>query len=173
MTQLTDAGKLADSRPDHPMPSSPTVLEAAGEASVAEPPLPLGLSTLPARLLERHPTASPAMVQRSIEDAVRAFSDVRVRLYLPILIERSASEALRRGLSPDRRSWGTGDGPLSAGGAAPSDSSPPSTYRAIHRMRPARDLLDEGAQDVNAQQLANDMGRHDGLHDEAGALRWP
>jgi hypothetical protein len=74
------------------------------EASLAEPPLPKALAMLAARLHERHPSASAAMVRRSIDDAVRAFSEVRVRVYLPILIERSASEALRLAPSRDPRS---------------------------------------------------------------------
>jgi hypothetical protein len=69
---------------------------SAVEASVAEPQVLDALPLLAARLQERHPAASPAMVQRSLEDAVRALSTVRVRLYLPILIERSALEALRQ-----------------------------------------------------------------------------
>lgn len=46
------------------------------------------------RLLAEHPSASPAMVQHSIDDAIAAFRDARVQLFLPILIERAASASL-------------------------------------------------------------------------------
>ena len=68
---------------------------SAVDARRAEPRLLDALVLLAARLQERHPAASPATVQRSIDDAVRAFSSARVRVFLPILIERMASEALR------------------------------------------------------------------------------
>ena len=62
----------------------------------ALPRLPsLDTLVLGARLHARHPAASPEMVRRSIDAAVQVFSHARVRLYLPILIERAASETLR------------------------------------------------------------------------------
>jgi hypothetical protein len=49
---------------------------------------------LAAHLHALHPGASPAMVQRSIDEAKAMFSEARVRSFLPILIERAASAAL-------------------------------------------------------------------------------
>jgi hypothetical protein len=73
----------------------PQASGASAEApSVAEPQLLKALAVLAARLQERHPSASPAMIQRSIDDAIQAFNNVRIRQYLPILIERAASKAL-------------------------------------------------------------------------------
>ncbi|MET0144019.1 MAG: hypothetical protein ABW328_04425 [Ilumatobacteraceae bacterium] len=56
--------------------------------------------SLAARLHDRHPRATLAMVQRSIEDATARFTDAHVRLFLPILIERAASTALGAALCP-------------------------------------------------------------------------
>jgi hypothetical protein len=53
--------------------------------------LPLVVATVQ----RRHPTASIALVERSVYDAVQAFRDARVRQYLLILIERWASDAVR------------------------------------------------------------------------------
>jgi hypothetical protein len=64
-------------------------------SDIAPPPLLQALPRLAARLQARHPAASPAMVQSCIEVAVRSFDTARVRLYLPILVERSASDSLR------------------------------------------------------------------------------
>jgi hypothetical protein len=53
--------------------------------------LPLVVATVQ----RRHPTASIALVERCVYDAVQAFRDARVRQYLLILIERWASDAVR------------------------------------------------------------------------------
>jgi hypothetical protein len=72
-----------------------TLGSGSNGTGIAGPPVVQGLPLLAARLQKRHPRASPAMVQASIERAVRGFDDARVRLYLPILVERSASDSLR------------------------------------------------------------------------------
>jgi hypothetical protein len=48
-----------------------------------------------AAVQQRHPTASIALIERCIYDAVQTFRDACVRQYLPILIERCASDAVR------------------------------------------------------------------------------
>jgi hypothetical protein len=73
----------------------PQASRASAEApSVAEPQLLCVLAVLAARLQKRHPSASPAMIERSIDDAIQAFNNARIRQYLPILIERAASKTL-------------------------------------------------------------------------------
>ena len=52
------------------------------------------------RLRNRYPEAPPALIRRSIDDATCMFSDARVRLFLPILIERVATTALRQATEP-------------------------------------------------------------------------
>jgi len=79
----------------HLREASDTTGVAAGVAAGADSQLLNSLPRLAARLQARHPSASPAMVQSSIDDALGAFRTVRVRHFLPILIERTASEALR------------------------------------------------------------------------------
>jgi hypothetical protein len=76
------------------VPPLAVLARSTDEASVAEPQLLKALDLLAARLQERNPSASPAMIQHSIDDAIQAFSTVRIRLYLPILIERAVSKAL-------------------------------------------------------------------------------
>ena len=87
-----------------------THCSGTNEAGIADPPVLRASSLLAARLQERHPAASPAMVQSCIEVAVRSFDTARVRLYLPILVERSASDSLRHATHPsDQRTRRTVD----------------------------------------------------------------
>jgi hypothetical protein len=65
------------------------------EAAATETPELRALPMVVAAVQRRHPTASIALVERCIHDAVQTFRDARVRLYLPILIERLASDAVR------------------------------------------------------------------------------
>jgi len=74
----------------------------AGDAG-AERWRPEATISLAARLRDRYPDATPAMVQRSIDDATALFTDAHVRLFLPILIERAASAALGTALGPTCR----------------------------------------------------------------------
>ena len=76
--------------------AAPTTSPSPGESSIGEPPLERMVALLVARLQERHPTAPPALVRQTIDDAVERFSTARVRAFLPILIERTAAEALRQ-----------------------------------------------------------------------------
>jgi len=69
-------------------------LRRPGADARAERGQPDAVVSLAARLRDRHPGATPAMVRRSIEDATATFTDAHVRLFLPILIERAASTAL-------------------------------------------------------------------------------
>ena len=66
----------------------------------AEAPQPDHIAVLALRLQHLNPHASPSMVQRSIDDAIATFSGARVQQFLPILIERTASAALRLGAGP-------------------------------------------------------------------------
>lgn len=66
-----------------------TILEEVG------PALSGALPHVAARVEERYPTARPALIRRCVEDAASWFGEARVRLYLPVLIERRAVEALR------------------------------------------------------------------------------
>jgi len=69
-----------------------------GPDAGAGPPQPDAANALTTRLQARHLDASPAMVQHSIDQATALFRDARVRLFLPILIERAASAALAAAL---------------------------------------------------------------------------
>lgn len=69
--------------------------EVAVEPADIEPAVRRALPEIVARVRRRHPAASPEVVQRCIEAAMRQLQDARVRAYLPILIERSASASLR------------------------------------------------------------------------------
>lgn len=60
-----------------------------------EPGVRRALPEIAARVRRRHPAASAEVVQRCIDAAMQQFQDARVRAYLPILIERSASASLR------------------------------------------------------------------------------
>ena len=60
-----------------------------------EPELSKALIHVAASLRARYPTASPALVLHCIGIAFERFRDARVRHFLPILIERRASDALR------------------------------------------------------------------------------
>lgn len=71
---------------------------AAVEPVTVEPAVRRALPEIAARVRRRHPAASAEVVQRSIDSAMRQFQDARVRDYLPILIERVASAALRNEL---------------------------------------------------------------------------
>ena len=55
----------------------------------------LAITQILARILGRHPTAPPTLVQRCVDEAASHFRDARVQSYLPILIERRASDAVR------------------------------------------------------------------------------
>ena len=65
------------------------------EPAISEPLDLSGLPQVVTSVQKRHPLASPALVQRCIDDAVQGFKDARVRQYLRILIERQASDAVR------------------------------------------------------------------------------
>ncbi len=68
----------------------PQVSEASPAADGSHD-LPLIVASLRAR----YPDLDPAVVQRCVEAAAQRFEDARIRTFLPTLIERSASEALR------------------------------------------------------------------------------
>ena len=63
-----------------------------------EPALLRALPQLAACLKDRYPAASSALVKRCIDQAIVGFRDATVRKYLPILVERSAFDALRDAL---------------------------------------------------------------------------
>ena len=46
-------------------------------------------------LQQRHPTQSPALVQHCVDEAIRHYRGAAVQLYLSILVERRAADALR------------------------------------------------------------------------------
>ena len=73
----------------------------------ADRPSAASVEPLVAHLQGLHPEASQAMVERSIDDATAMFVHARVRLFLPILIERMASARLRAALGPDGDTGGT------------------------------------------------------------------
>jgi hypothetical protein len=57
-----------------------------------------------ASLQARYPTAPPALIRNCVGDAVSQLRDARIRLYVSILIERGAGEAVRDAIrSPARR----------------------------------------------------------------------
>jgi hypothetical protein len=58
------------------------------------------VQSLAVRLDDCYLAVSPAMIQDSIDEAIRCFRGARVRQFLPILIERSAWEALRSAIAP-------------------------------------------------------------------------
>ena len=64
--------------------------------------LAMALPHVMARLQQRHPKAPPGLVESCLDAAVARYSDARVRLYLPIFIERWASEALDVATSGER-----------------------------------------------------------------------
>ena len=69
------------------------------EPAISEPPDLRGLPQVVASVQARHPLASPALVQRCVDDAVQGLRDARVRHYLLILVERWASDAVRDALT--------------------------------------------------------------------------
>lgn len=84
ITTSTDVGKEKPeiSTADHP----------AGDVSDAEP-VP-ALVTIEASLRRRFPAVAPGFIHACIDDAAAECAGARVRNFLPILIERRASEAL-------------------------------------------------------------------------------
>ena len=71
------------------------------DVSEDAPMSPDALAALAVLLHANHPTATAAMVRRSIDDAVTTFRTARIRRYLPILIERAAWEVLRKATTTD------------------------------------------------------------------------
>ena len=69
------------------------------EPTGIDPAVRRALPELAARVQRRHPGASSELVQRCLHSAMQQFRDARVRVYLPILIERAASASLRDELS--------------------------------------------------------------------------
>ena len=57
------------------------------------------LDHIVARVHGRYPAASEALVQRCVDEAAAHFDGVGVDLYLPILIERRSSLAVRAALT--------------------------------------------------------------------------
>ena len=81
------------------------------ESFNVEPDLLRALPQLATCLQERYPAASSALVQRCIDQAIVGFRDVTVRKYLPILVERSALDALPRCIAAarsERCPWSSG-----------------------------------------------------------------
>ena len=74
---------------------TPATLRPRVVEVVTVDPMLKGRSLLEARLRARHPAATAAMVRRSVDEAIGVYRDARIRVYLPILIERWASCALR------------------------------------------------------------------------------
>jgi len=52
------------------------------------------------RIRQRHPSASPALVEQCVDDAFRHFRHARIHSYLPVLLERWASSALEQRPDP-------------------------------------------------------------------------
>jgi hypothetical protein len=71
--------------------------EAVFEINSTDPVLS-GRALVEARLRARHPEATAAMVRRSVEAAIGFYRFARVRVYLPILIERRASSSLQESM---------------------------------------------------------------------------
>ena len=69
------------------------------EPAISEPLDLRGLPQVVASVQKHHPLASPALVQRCVDDAVQGLRDARVRHYLLILIERWASDAVSDALT--------------------------------------------------------------------------
>ena len=63
-------------------------------ADGVEPGLRRVIPLVVARLRQRHPTVDSAQVARCVDEAVDRGATARVRDFLPILIERWASDAL-------------------------------------------------------------------------------
>jgi hypothetical protein len=64
------------------------------EPAISEPLDLRGLPQVVASVQKHHPLASPALVQRCVDDAVEGLRHARVRHYLLILVERWASDAV-------------------------------------------------------------------------------
>ena len=91
---------LAGTEHGAPAPGRPSSTEH--EPAISDPRDLRGLPQVVASVQERYPLASPTLVQRCVDDAVRGLRDARVRHYLLILIERGASDAVRNTLTlPD------------------------------------------------------------------------
>jgi hypothetical protein len=75
----------------------PTTGASSGSAVASDgldPDLRRILPLVVARLRERHPSIDPAQVARCVDEAVDRGASARVRNFLPILVERWASDAL-------------------------------------------------------------------------------
>ena len=92
--QAFPVGGLPSAAEREEMHASPSV-----ESPLTDEQMVKMLQSLAVRLNSSHPRASPAMIQDSIDEAIRCFRDAR-RAFLPILIERSALEALRTAITP-------------------------------------------------------------------------
>ena len=93
--QAFRVGGLPSAAEREEMHASPSV-----ESPLTDEQMVKMLQSLAVRLNSSHPRASRAMVQDSIDEAIRCFRDARVQQFLPILIERSALEALRTAITP-------------------------------------------------------------------------
>jgi hypothetical protein len=94
-TKRFRVGGLPSAAEREEMHASPSV-----ESPLTDEQMLKMLQSLSVRLNSSHPRASPAMIQDSIDEAIRCFRDARVQQFLPILIERSAWEALRTASTP-------------------------------------------------------------------------
>jgi hypothetical protein len=76
-------------------PNSPVASTTPSVAPPATDPALLGaIASTVARLQTRFPTASPELVQSCVNNVVTHFRGARVHNFLPILMERKASDAL-------------------------------------------------------------------------------
>ncbi len=57
------------------------------------------LESVIARVQRHHPAADPSLVERRVDEAARHFDDAGVHIYLPILVERRASLAVKAALT--------------------------------------------------------------------------
>ena len=80
--------------------STDRTMDPAEPPATVEPELSNALVVVAADLRARYPDAPPGLVRRCIDDALDRFRDARVRHFLPILIERRASDALREHVRP-------------------------------------------------------------------------
>ncbi len=88
----------ADAGPGAVSPLPPAVDTATPAPVALEPEVHRAIPSIVASVEARYPAASPGLVRRCVDDAVEAFRDARIRLYLPILIERRAAHAVDRAL---------------------------------------------------------------------------
>lgn len=84
----------------HVMTLDSTIETAVAVQPVAPPApeTPHWVDHVVARVHGRHPTATEALVRRCVQEAADRFDDVGVDLYLPILVERRSSLAVKAAL---------------------------------------------------------------------------